>query len=124
MLRAIEAGYPQREIESAAYEYQRRVESGRQIVVGVNRFAAESPSSIPTFAIDPSIEAAQRERLAALRSARDASRVERCLSALESAARGAANLMPPILAAAEAHATVGEMSDRLRLVFGEYRQSA
>ena len=125
MLRAIESGYPQREIETAAYAYQRRVESGEQVVVGVNRFATPSvPSPIATFAVDPAAEAAQRERLAALRAARDAAQVDRALGVLEGAAQGTQNLMPPILAAAEAHATVGEMSDRLRRVFGEYRHSA
>ena len=125
MLRAIENAYPQREIEAAAYEYQRRVESGQQVVVGVNRFAATDGEkvSIPTFTIDPALEAAQVNRLGELRGGRDASRLKATLDALEAAARGTENLMPPILAAAEAQATVGEMSDRLRAVFGEYRET-
>jgi methylmalonyl-CoA mutase N-terminal domain/subunit len=121
MLRAIENGFPQREIEAAAYEYQRRVESGKQIVVGVNRFTSEA-AGIPTFTVDPALEAAQLTRLRELRAGRDASRVDRALAGLEAAARGTDNLMPAILAAAEAHATVGEMSDGLRRVFGEYRE--
>jgi methylmalonyl-CoA mutase, N-terminal domain len=122
MLRAIENGFPQREIEAASYDYQRRVESGEQIVVGVNRFATPTADSpIPTFAIDPAIEAAQCERLRELRAARDAAKVTAALDVVEETARGTANLMPAILAAAEAQATVGEMSDRLRRVFGEYR---
>ncbi len=122
MLRAIESGYPQREIEAAAYEYQRCVESGRQVVVGVNRFVSTSDGApIAAFTMDPALEAAQVKRVVEVRSGRDAERVQRTLSELETAARGTANLMPPILAAAEAHATVGEMSDCLRRVFGEYR---
>jgi len=125
MLRAIENGYPQREIEAAAYEYQRRVESGKQVVVGVNRFSTASEATgIPTFTIDPAIEDAQVNSLRELRAGRDAARVEQALGALEDAARGADNLMPAILAAAEVHATVGEMSNRLRVVFGEYRDTA
>jgi methylmalonyl-CoA mutase, N-terminal domain len=125
MLRAIENGYPQQEIESAAYEYQRRVEAGQQVVVGVNRFAASSEAApIPTFAIDPALEATQVARLRELRSGRAAARVEETLTTLEATARGSGNLMPTLLAAAEAQATVGEMSDRLRLVFGEYRERA
>jgi len=125
MLRAIEQGYPQREIEAAAYEYQRAVETGQRVVVGVNRFAAgaQESSGVPTFQFDASLEAAQVARLQALRFGRDAARVEATLAALEAAAQGTANLMPAILAAAEVHATVGEMSDRLRGVFGEYRQA-
>ena len=122
MLRAIESGYPQREIESAAYEYQRHVESGQQVVVGVNRFVSTSDGApIAAFKMDPALEAAQVKRVVDVRSGRDADRVQRALSELETAARGTANLMPPILAAAEAQATVGEMSDCLRRVFGEYR---
>ena len=125
MLPAIENAYPQREIENAAYEYQHRVESGRQIVVGVNRFVnATEAASIPTFSIDPALEAAQVIRLRELRATRDAGRAEQSLDTLEAAARGSDNLMPALLAAAEAHATVGEMSDRLRRVFGEYRETA
>ena len=125
MLRAIEEGYPQREIETAAYEYQRAVESGERVVVGVNRFSGDAAQNagVPTFELGASLEAAQVARLQALRTGRDAARVEAALTALEAAAQGTANLMPLILAAAEAHATVGEMSDRLRHVFGEYRQA-
>jgi methylmalonyl-CoA mutase N-terminal domain/subunit len=125
MLRAIEQGFPQREIESAAYEFQRGVESGQQVVVGVNRFASEGAAgAIPTFTIEPSLEAAQIACLRALRASRDAATTAAALDSLEAAARGAGNLMPPILAAAQAHATVGEISARLRTVFGEYRDRA
>ena len=124
MLRAIEDRYPQREIEAASYAYQRRVEAGEQIVVGVNRFESGAASGIPTFTVDPSLESAQVARLRELRGGRDGARVEAALAALETAAQGSDNLMPAILAAAEAQATVGEMSDRLRRVFGEYREQA
>ncbi len=120
-LRAIEAGYIQNEIQTAAYEYQREVESGRRVVVGVNRFQQpERPA--PTFRLDPSLERAQVERLRNLRASRNAAETERCLNDLECVARGEGNLMPAILSAAEAMATVGEISDRLRRVFGEYRE--
>jgi methylmalonyl-CoA mutase N-terminal domain/subunit len=119
-LRAIEAGYIQSEIQTSAYEFQRAVESGRTIVVGVNRFRMEE-QPIPAFRIDPSIEKKQVERLRDLRSSRDAQRVAGALDCLEQAARGADNLMPFILAAAENLATVGEISGRLRGVFGEYK---
>ena len=124
MLRAIEDGFPQREIEAAAYEFQRRVESGAQVVVGVNKFASEQAASIPTFRVDSAIESAQVARLREIRASRDAAGWAQSLDALESTAGGSGNLMPAILAAAEAGATVGEMSDRLRRVFGEYRQAA
>ncbi|MCC6539756.1 MAG: methylmalonyl-CoA mutase [Bryobacterales bacterium] len=123
MLRAIEQGYPQREIETAAYEYQRAVESGQRVVVGVNRFADAQAAEMPVFHLDPALEAAQIERLQAVRASRNATQAEVALEQLEATARGSANLMPAILAAADAHATVGEMSDRLRRVFGEYRQA-
>ena len=121
-LRAIETGYIQREIQNAAYEYQRAVESGERIVVGVNRFEQDEDGGIPVFRLDPAGERAQIDRVRQVRAGRSAPAVESALGALEEAARGTANLMPPILRAAEAFATVGEISDRLRGVFGEYRE--
>ena len=123
-LRAIERGFIQGEIQNAAYDYQRTVESGRQIVVGVNRFQQQADSKIPTFRIDAALEKAQIERLRQVRASRDRQAVERTLDRLTGAARGAENLMPLILDAAAAYATVGEISDRLRAVFGEYREAA
>ncbi len=123
-LRAIETGYVQREIQGSAYEHQRAIERGERVVVGVNRFRAEENASIPTFRVDASAERDQVERLHALRAARDHARVRRALDAVEQAARGTGNLMPPIFEAAEAHATVGEISDALRRAFGEHRESA
>jgi len=124
MLRAIENGYPQSEIESAAYRYQRTVESGEQIVVGVNRFEMQQSEPIPTFRLDPAMEEAQKQAVGEVRAGRDAKAAARELAALELAARGTDNLMPHILACAEAMATLGEISERLRTVFGEYRRAA
>jgi methylmalonyl-CoA mutase N-terminal domain/subunit len=123
MLRAIEAGYPQMEIQKSAYEYQQEVERGEQVVVGVNRFQAEEEQTIPTMRIDPEIERSQVARLNALRARRDAAKSRAALEEVEGRARGAENLMPAILTAVEAYATVGEISDALRRAFGEYRES-
>ncbi|HWN98846.1 MAG TPA: methylmalonyl-CoA mutase family protein [Blastocatellia bacterium] len=120
MLRAIETGYVQREIEHAAYEYQRAVESGDQVVVGVNRFSIEEETSVPVLRIEAALERQQIERLNAVRSRRDASVTLQALDAVEQAARGEENLMPHIIHAVEASATLGEISDRLRSAFGEY----
>jgi methylmalonyl-CoA mutase N-terminal domain/subunit len=121
-LRAIETGYIQNEIQNAAYEYQRAIESGNRTVVGVNRFQLEEARAVPTFRLDPALEQAQIAGLRQVRASRSQSAVEDRLKALEQAARSGDNLMPPILAAADAYATVGEISDRLRGVFGEYRE--
>jgi methylmalonyl-CoA mutase, N-terminal domain len=123
MLRAIELGYVQQEIQKSAYEYQRAVERGEQVVVGVNRFETEQERPIPTLRIDPEIERSQIARLQALRARRDAAKSRAALGEVERRARGAENLMPAILAAVEAYATVGEISDSLRRAFGEYRES-
>ena len=123
MLHAIEIGYVQREIQEAAYQYQRAVESGEAVVVGVNRFRTEDETPVPTLRIDPSVERAQVERLRSLRSRRDAEKTEVSLTLLEDAARSTDNLLPRILACVEALATVGEISHRLRRVWGEYREA-
>ncbi|HZI19474.1 MAG TPA: methylmalonyl-CoA mutase family protein [Pyrinomonadaceae bacterium] len=123
MLRAIETGYVQREIQEAAYEYQRAVETKKAIVVGVNSFRAEEAEPVPTLRIDPEVERAQVERVRHLRERRDKERVEVALALLEDAARGTENLLPRILACVEAFATVGEISHRLRRVWGEYREA-
>jgi methylmalonyl-CoA mutase N-terminal domain/subunit len=122
-LAAIEMGYIQTEIQQAAYEYQRAIEAGGQVVVGVNRFAAEEETRIPILRIDPEIERAQVERLRHLRESRDAVKVRAALAEVERRALSEENLLPAILAAVEAYATVGEISDTLRRVFGEYRES-
>lgn len=121
-LAAIERGYIQTEIQSAAYDFQKQVESGEQIVVGVNRFQIPENRSIPIFRLDPALERQQVERLREVRASRSTSEVESRLAALEEAARGTENLMPRIIACCDAWVTVGEISDRLRAVYGEYRE--
>jgi len=123
-LRAIETGFIQREMQNAAFEYQKEIESGRRVVVGVNLFQMDEHEKTPVFRIDPAIERSQIEAVSKLRACRNAANWRQSLAALEAAARGAENVMPHILAAAEACATVGEISDTLRGVFGEYRESA
>ncbi len=119
-LAAIENGFQQSEIQAAAYQYQRAVESGETIVVGVNRFRQDDEASPLTFRMDSEIEKTQIARLRDLRATRPP--VDEKLDALEQAARGSENLMPRILDACEAYATVGEISNCLRKVFGEYRE--
>jgi methylmalonyl-CoA mutase N-terminal domain/subunit len=123
MLRAIEAGYVQQEIQKAAYDYQKAVDAGEQVVVGVNRFQAEEGRPIPTLRLDPAIEREQVARLNALRARRDTAKAKAALAEIERRARGSENLMPAILAAVEVYATVGEISDALRRAFGEYQES-
>jgi len=123
MLAAIEAGYVQKEIQKAAFEYQRAVETKEQIVVGVNEFQAEEARQIPTLQIDPALEREQVARLNALRAKRDSVKTTTLLSELERRARTGENLLPAILNAVENFATVGEISDTLRRVFGEYHES-
>jgi methylmalonyl-CoA mutase, N-terminal domain len=122
-LAAIEKGFIQREIQNAAYEYQRSIEEGSQIVVGVNKFQQSEPDTLKPFKIDPQLEKDQIERLQSVRASRSQSAVTAALDALEQAAKGTDNLLPHILAACRAFATVGEISDRLRNVFGEYREN-
>jgi len=119
-VRAIEQGYIQREIEEAAYRYQRDLEDGRRTVVGVNRFASTEAEPTPAILrVDPEAGRRQAARVAALRERRDNAAVGAALAALEGAARGDANLLPRIVTAVEAYATLGEISDTLRHVFGE-----
>ncbi len=123
MLKAIERGYVQLEIQNAAYEYQRAVDHGEAVVVGVNRFALDQEKAIPIQRIDEALETKQVERLRALRARRDAGAWKAALGGVEEAARLGTNLMPRILAAVESHATVGEISDAMRRVFGEYQEA-
>jgi len=120
-LAAIEKGYIQNEVHNAAYKYQQAVESGEAVVVGVNRFKQDEKEQPGMFRLDPALEQQQVDRLRQLRAQRDSGQVEARLTALEQAARATDNLLPHILRCAEAHATVGEISDRLRRVFGEYQ---
>jgi len=123
MLRAIESGFVQGEIQKAAYEFQRAVEKKEQIVVGVNDFIAEKENPVPTLRIDPRIEGDQVARLKAMRAKRDAVRTKSALDELARRASSGENLVPAILTAVESYATVGEISDTLRHQFGEYQES-
>jgi methylmalonyl-CoA mutase N-terminal domain/subunit len=124
MLRAIETGYVQREIHEAAYAHQQAVEAGTAGVVGVNRYVEDEAAPSNVFEPDPRVEQERAAFLAQWRSSRDAAACEGALAGLEEAARGTENLLPHILASVEAHATLGEISDRLRGVFGVYRPPA
>ena len=124
MLRAIETGYVQREIQESAYRYQKAIETKEQIVVGVNSFQLESEPSVPVLRIDPSIEQAQIERVRALRERRDSDKAKAALDQLEQAAGTNENLMPRILECVETYSTVGEISNTLRRVWGEYRETS
>src|SRR5579875_38271 len=121
-VRAIELGFMQREIEEAAYRYQIALEEERAIVVGVNRFVQENEEKPALLRVDPEIGRVQAARLAALRQRRDNELVQQRLRALEHAAEGSENLLPLIIDAVEAYATLGEISDTLRRVFGEQRE--
>ncbi len=123
MLAAIERGYIQREIQEAAYQAQRALESKQQIVVGVNEFAGEGAARVPVFVVDERVAEEQRRRLQAVRAGRDGSRVERALARLGEAAAGPGNLLPAILEAVEAYATLGEICDALRAVFGVHQET-
>src|SRR5881409_2572880 len=114
MIRALERGYVQQEIQNAAYEYQQQVDRGEATVVGVNKFTVDEEKPIPTFQADETLERKQVERVRGLRARRDQQPWEAALKSVEEAARSGANLMPRILQAVEACATVGEISDTLR----------
>jgi methylmalonyl-CoA mutase N-terminal domain/subunit len=124
MLRAIETGYVQREIQEAAYRYQKAIEAQEQVVVGVNRFQLEEETPVNVLRIDPALEQAQVERLRALRDRRDSPNVNGALSKLREAAQTSENLLPRILDCVEAYATVGEISNALREIWGEYRETS
>ena len=121
MLPAIESGWVQQQIHDAAYRWQREVEAGERVVVGVNRFAEESRTAAPAFTPDPAVERERAAMLAAWRSQRDGRACDAALQLLERGARGSGNLMPAILEALKSRATLGEVCERLRGVFGTYR---
>lgn len=123
MLKAIENGYVQREIQEAAYEYQRAVEKQTEVVVGVNKFQIAENETIPIMKVDAQIEKNQVERIRAVREKRDAEKAENSLSKLEESAKGDENLLPRILDCVENYVTVGEISNKLRKVWGEYREA-
>jgi len=123
MLKAIERGFVQQEIQNAAYEYQQAVDRQQATVVGVNRFLQEQETPVPIQRIDEGHERKQAERLRSLRAKREAKRWSAALEGVQAAARSGGNLMPKILEAVESCATVGEISDAMRKVFGEYRET-
>ena len=123
VVRAIESGYFQREIAEAAYRYQQAVENKQQVIVGVNDFVEGAPPDVPILRVDEAGEARQLERLRRVRRERSSADLTRALRAVEQAARGNQNLMPPILDAVRAYATLGEICDVLRGVFGEYHEA-
>jgi len=122
MVEAIERGYPQKEIAESAYRFQQAVERGERVVVGVNEFVEGDEEPIGTLYIDHTVAEQQCARLARVRAARSDAAVRASLQRLQEAARGAANLMPPLLDAVRAYATIGEMCDALREVWGEYEE--
>jgi methylmalonyl-CoA mutase N-terminal domain/subunit len=123
-LNAIESGYIQRQIQDSAYKAQMSVDAGESVVVGINRYSSDEPDRIEVFSLDADLERAQARRVQAVRAHRDAARWKAALDAVAAAAHGPDNLVPPIVAAVEASATVGEIADTLRGVFGEYREVA
>jgi methylmalonyl-CoA mutase N-terminal domain/subunit len=121
-LAAIESGRVQRQIQDAAYAAQQAVDSGIQVIVGVNRYEEDAPATIELLRIDPESEARQTRNVAGVRSRRDEAAWRQAIQAVEGTAGSEANLVPPIVAAVEAHATLGEVADALRRVFGEHRE--
>jgi methylmalonyl-CoA mutase N-terminal domain/subunit len=116
-------GFMQREIQDAAYRYQREVEEKKRVVVGVNEFVGDDKPPANLFQLDPGMGAALRERVTRLRAGRDRDRAARALDAVEHAARGRENLMPRLVEAVEASVTLGEICERLRGVFGVHQPS-
>ncbi|MGI8670563.1 MAG: methylmalonyl-CoA mutase family protein, partial [Aridibacter sp.] len=123
MLKAIEEGYVQREIQEAAYDYQKALEKHEEIVVGVNKYRIEEDETIPILKVDEEVERGQIERTQAVREKRDAEKAENTLVKLENAAKTDENMLPKILDCVENFVTVGEISHRLRKVWGEYREA-
>ncbi len=121
-IKAIESGYIQQEIAESAYQYQKEIESKKRIIVGVNQFQIEEPPLRDILRIQPEVEKYQKEKLARVKQERDLAKVKEALMKLKKAAQGTDNVVPPILEAVKAYATLGEISDTLREVFGEYRE--
>jgi methylmalonyl-CoA mutase N-terminal domain/subunit len=122
---AIESGYFQKEIANSAYRYQKEVEAKEKFIVGVNEFIEpDEKIEIPILQISPEVQKKQNERLAALRSSRNAGQVEKSLEELKSAAIDGKNIMPVLIKAAQNYVTLGEMVDELKKVFGTYREAS
>lgn len=122
MLKAIERGFVQQEIQNASYEFQKRVDHREQLVVGVNAFQIDQEKPVPLQKIDPELERKQVERTRAFRAKRDAAKAAAAVKRVEDTARGGNNLMPVIIEAVESNCTIGEISDSMRKVFGEYQE--
>jgi methylmalonyl-CoA mutase N-terminal domain/subunit len=120
-VRAIEQGFIQDEIARSAYEYQRQIETGEKIIVGVNKFQTTNEQPVPGFKIDDSIRQVQSEKLQALRNNRNNAKCDSLLQSLNDAASSDENLMPAVIEAVEHKCTLGEIADTLREVFGEYK---
>ncbi len=122
-VRSIETGYMQREIQDSAYQHQRQVETGKRVIVGMNKFQTPEPPPENLLRVDMTVQEAQMQKLAGVKAGRDQAAVARALADLRAAAQGTANLMPPILAAVKVYATLQEICDVMRDVFGEYQPS-
>ena len=118
---AIEQGFIQNEIARSAYEYQRKMETGEKIIVGVNKFQSKEEEKIPLFRVDDSIRNIQVEKLKALKSSRKHSKVDQCLQLINDKAGSGENIMPAVIEAVENKCTLGEIADTLREVFGEHK---
>ena len=121
--RAIENGFIQREIQKSAYDYQKAIEANERVVVGINKFKVKEEPPTNILRVDPKVREEQMARLKTLKSERDSSRTTAALAELRATAKGEGNLMPSILEAVKAYATLGEICDVLRDVFGEYKPS-
>ncbi|MGB9627481.1 MAG: acyl-CoA mutase large subunit family protein [Thermodesulfobacteriota bacterium] len=121
-IKAIESGYIQQEIAESAYQYQKEIESKKRIIVGVNQFQIEEPPLRDILRIQPEVEKYQKEKLSKVKQERNPGKVMEALAKLKKAAQGTENVVPPILEAVKTYATLGEISDTLREVFGEYRE--
>ncbi len=119
---AIEQGFQQREIQDASYRYQKLIEEGKQVIVGVNKYVSDYAKITNMLRVNPEVERRQKERLAQVKRERDSARVEQALKALEDVARSDDNIIPALLDCVEAYATIGEMSDTLRKVFGTQKE--
>jgi methylmalonyl-CoA mutase N-terminal domain/subunit len=124
VLAGIEAGYFQRELGESAFHYQRQLESREKVIVGVNQFITDAPIDIPVLTIDPEVERSQRARVHDIRERRSGQRVQSALQSVREAAGAGANVMPSVLAAVREYATVGEISDAMKVPFGSYREPA
>ncbi len=124
MARAIQLGFPQKEIQDSAYQYQQEVESGRQIIVGINKYQEKTDENMAhiIYRASPEIESRQKEKLARFKSARSAGTATKSLAKLERATKGSGNLVPAIQECVESNATLGEISDTLRKIFGEHKE--